>query len=208
VALPKEDEILVGGLKPGDVYPGRYDGAEFTVDGNRNVKNLEGRMALNPQAVPALVKAAKGQAGRFRVTPRNRAILVRIPVDEDSWHTVYAGTLREDFRFDEPQSSTDFDPASLTVGDPYPGPAKGVLEVRYRQRGGGTLTRRVPGGEAYARGPDAERLLAAVQVARVSEAVTRIVVNELGHAFWWDAGRPRFLTALDGQLAFPAEAKQ
>jgi hypothetical protein len=36
--------------------------------------------------------------------------------------------------------------------------------------------------------------------------VTRLYVNELGHAYWREEGEPRFLAALDGDLEFPERA--
>jgi superfamily II DNA or RNA helicase len=202
---PRETDIDLDVIRPGDPYPGRYEGAEFSVDASRNVKDPEGRVALNPSDVPALIRRIKGQSGRFRITPQKKAILVRLPVDEDSWETVFAGRLKDDFRFSRPEGQgIDFDARKLATGDDYPGPVEPADELRFRQRGGGVLAKRVRGGEAFARGTEADRLVAAILSIGPSGQVSRVLVNGMHHAFWWDEGQPRFLIALSGDLEFPA----
>jgi len=205
--VPGEEEIDLAHLRVGDVYPGRYEGEEFSADSLGNVSDGEGRIALNPQGVPALVTKLKRQPGRFRVTRKRSAILVLIPADDGGWSTLYGGTLGEPFQFALADGTPDFDPSHLSLGDPYPGPLEPVTQFRFRQRGGGVIAKRTPGGEVFARGPEAERLASALrELARGHRPIPKIFVNELGHAFWREEGAPRFITALQGELEFPGES--
>jgi hypothetical protein len=150
------------------------------------------------------VAQLKGQAGRFRLTPKRNLILVRVPRDDESWVTVYAGELEAPFEFPpRTNNGVEVDISSLTPGDVYRGPLEPVLELRFRQRSGGVITKRVRNGELYARGPNADRLISAIR--SVGQPVSKIYINELGHAFWRDQGIPRLIAPLDGSLDFPDE---
>ena len=206
-AIPGETDIDLGLLRPGDVYPGRYDGAEFSADSLGNVSDSDGRIARNPQGVPKLIYELKGQAGRFKVTPKRYAILVLVPDEQDGWRTIYGGTLSAPFQFG-PATDTPgpVDVTSLSLGDRYPGPVEPATGLRFRQRGGGVIAKRVPGGEVFAKGPEAERLTAALrELARAHRPVSRIFVNRFGHVLWVEDGVPRFIGALGGDLRFPGD---
>lgn len=211
VAIPGEDEIDLSELSVGDVYPGRYKGAEYSVDARGNVLDAERNVALNPQEVPGAVIAVRGQPGRFRVSPRRGALLVRVPEPDGEWATRFVGRLEQPFVFAETSEDTDraveLDVSSLAPGDPYVGPLAPAEEFRFRQRGGGTITRKVRGGELAARGPDAERVVAVLRgLSRTDAPVTRFYVNTLGHAFWREEGKARFIAALERRLEFPERA--
>jgi superfamily II DNA or RNA helicase len=205
-AIPSETEINFTQLNPGDAYPGRYEGSEFSTDSFRNVTDVEGRVARNPQAIPELVISLKGQPGRFKVTPRKRAILILIPDKDSGWRTLYGGTLEEPFSFgwaDEDIGIVDV--TGLALGDPYPGPVEPAAHFRFRQRGGGVIAKRVPRGEVFAHGVEAEQLASVLhELARV-RPVPRILVNQLGHVLWLEDGVPHFITALGGELQFPGD---
>ena len=206
-AVPKENDIDFGGLSFGDEYPGRYEGNEFSTDSQGNVTDPGGLVVVNPQGVPVLVQRLKGQSGRFRVTTRKAAVLVRIQTEENEWTTLYGGILAEPFEFGiESCPAESVDIARLVPGDPYPGPIHAAVEFRFRQRRGGVISKRVSGGEAFAHGPAADRLTSALRdIGHSQRPPSRVYVNELGHAFWRKEGLPHFLAALDGQLEFPME---
>ena len=206
-AVPQEDEIDLGVLSSGDAYPGRYEGNEFSTDSHGNVTDPHGQVAVNPQRIPATIKRLKGQPGRFRVTRQKRAILVRVQTDTDSWTTLYGGTLEKPFEFGiEDTVPNGFEVARLAPGDLYPGPIRPAEEFRFRQRMGGVVGKRVRGGESFAHGPNADRVVAILKEVRRGYApVSKIYVNQLGHAFWREEGVPRFIAVLDGKLEFPVE---
>lgn len=206
-AIPGEMDIDLGQLRPRDVYPGRYDGAEFSADSFGNVSDADGRIARNPQGVPKLIVELKGQAGRFKVTPKRYAILALVPDEQDGWRTIYGGTLGAPFRFGPATDSPGpVDVTSLSLGDRYPGPVEPATGLRFRQRGGGVIAKRVPGGEVFAQGPEAERLTATLrELARAHRPVSRIFVNGFGHVLWVEDGVPRFIGALSGDLRFPGD---
>jgi hypothetical protein len=80
------------------------------------------------------------------------------------------------------------------------------MQIRFRQRGGGVIAKRVHGGEVFARGPAAEHLTAALRdLARVHGPISKIFVNLLGHALWFEEGSPRFIAVLQGELQFPGQ---
>ncbi len=203
--VPTEERIDLEALCFGDAYPGRYEGSEFSTDSHGNVTDDLGHVAVNPQGIPAVVKRLKGNPGRFRVTGQKGAILVRVPTDTDSWTTLYGGTLAKPFEFGiEETAPNSFEAARLSPGDPYPGPIQPADEFRFRQRMGGVVAKRVRGGEAFARGPNASRVVAILkEVRRGQPPISRIYVNQLNHAFWREEGVPRFIAALDGNLEFP-----
>ena len=207
MVVPREDDIDFGVLSFGDEYPGRYEGSEFSTDSQGNITDPGGLVAMNPQGIPALVQRLKGQPGRFRVTTKKAAVLVRIQTQANEWTTLYGGILAEPFEFGiESGVAESIDIARLVPGDPYPGPIQAAVEFRFRQRLGGVISKRVPGGEAFAHGPGADRLISALRdIGHSQRPPSRIYVNDLGHAFWRKDGLPHFLAALDGQLEFPLE---
>ncbi|MDP9280017.1 MAG: DEAD/DEAH box helicase [Gemmatimonadota bacterium] len=203
--VPREDDIDVEALKAGEVYPGRYDGAEFSADTMGNVADPDGRIALNPQGVPTLIAELVERPGRFKVTPKRNAILVRRPVDEEAWTTVFVGVLVEPFSFPVPGAQDEsVDASSLSPGDAYPGPLEPATEFLFRQRGGGVVARRVRGGQEFGHGPEAEKVVEALQrVSLNGKPVSRFFVNELGDAFWREQGAARFIAHLDDRIEFP-----
>lgn len=203
--IPGETDVDFDAIHSGDIYSGRYEGAEFSADSLGNVSDPEGRIASNPQGVPALIRQLKGQPGRFKITPKKQAILTLIPGEQDGWTTIYGGILDVPFRFGQPgDTSHPVDAAKLSLGDRYPGPIEPATHLRFRQRGGGVIAKRVPGGEVFAQGPDAERLTAALrQLARSHRPISRILINPYGHVLWIEEGMPRFIGLIEDDLHFP-----
>jgi hypothetical protein len=168
---PPEDSIDWNSLRPGEDYPGAYDGSEYSSDSQGNVKEADGRVAKNPQGVPALVQEARGSFGRFRVTPRKRAILV--PAGEGG-RLVYAGLLAEPFEFE------------TRPGGDSPGQGTDLL-VRSKA-GGYRIARKISDGEVFARtteqatnperGAQAEALVARIKQveAETARAIRKITL--------------------------------
>ena len=126
----------------------------------------------------------------------------------EEWVTLFAGVLEQPFEFPSADAgNAAVETERLSPGDAYTGPLEPSSEFRFRQRGGGVIAKRVRGGEVFAHGSDAERLVGVLRARlRQGTPVTRLYVNELGHAYWREEGEARFLAALEGDLEFPERA--
>lgn len=205
LAVPAEQEIDLSQLEIGDLYPGRYDGAEYSADSLGNVSDADGRIAINSQRAPVVVARLKGQPGRFKVTPRQQAILILVPDESEGWNTLYGGVLPEPFEFSARGRPAEFNSSELLIGETYPGPLEPAEEFRFRQRGGGVIAKRVRGGEAFAHGAAADQLTTVLRDLTRAQRITKIFINDLGHAFWREEGLARFITALEDPVQFPGE---
>ena len=58
-----------------------------------------GQYAVDTAEVAEAVLKIKGSGGKFRVTPKRRFVLVRVPSDEE-WETLYVTQLAKPLRFD------------------------------------------------------------------------------------------------------------
>lgn len=220
--LPTEMMIDAETLVPGASYPGQYEGAELTCDSRGNICNSLGLYATDTAEIAQALLRFKEGGGKFRITPRRSFVLIRVPSDED-WETRFVMRLAQPLRFVEPSTST----TSLTeavlwqkgarTGDPYPFDTLALSdgELRFKLKSGGLISKKVRGGEVFARaeeraedpvkGADASRVIAALQKLRGSgKVVSRIDINTAGHVLFRENGRLFFVCALDSGLEFPA----
>jgi hypothetical protein len=149
-----------------------------------------------------------------------------VPSDEE-WETLFVMQLSKPLRFDLPTRKAGSSEgahkwvSSARTGDPYPFVGLPVVEdgLRFKQRAGGVISRKVRGGEIFARtgdkaddrrkGADAMRLVAAVkELQRVGKTINRIEINEIRHALYREGGQLLFLCALDQGLEFPQGPKE
>lgn len=185
---------------------------EFSVDTRGNVTTSEGSWIENPQRVPIMVARVRGRpGGRFRVTPVHNLVIVYGEGGE-GMIPYLAGRLEEPFRLREATPETAApDIGSLVVGAAYPGPtdrAGGTYKIR-QKRGG--VIERVRGKTsefAAMEAPDqdprignARRLLDAWK--SLETAGLSFYVNRLGHAWYREAGEPRFLADVAGGFRWP-----
>ncbi len=218
---PSEVDIDFAKLKPGDVYPGRYEGIEYSCDSKGNIFDAEDRVVANPQNINQRIHEIKEAFGRFKITPKRHAILV-VMSEGEGWVTRFAGTLPEPFkvRQDDVQRCTEVDVASLRPGDEYVGDISTGEEFIVKRRARTALVaKRIRGGEVFARttetardllkGEDAEAVVKAVQEAsaRDGDWISRFRVNDQNHAVYLTGGRGRFLAALTSGFEFH-EAKE
>ena len=192
--LPGEEEIDEASLTKGDIYPGRYEGEEFTSDTLGNIKELEGPLVSGTHDIWESIVEVRGGPGRFVVTPKRRLVLVR-KLEGDSWITRYVGHW-------------ELTTISTSNGPGYAGPTDKVGgEYRVRQRSG----RRVVCWEVRINGRKEEHCLASdsddprsADVSRVLKAVERLEregvvlrrfqVNANGDAIGAFGGRWELLT--------------
>jgi hypothetical protein len=106
--------------------------------------------------------------------------------------------------------------ANAHTGDLYPFASIPIADdgLRFKRKAGGVISRKVPGGEVFARGgskaddaikgEDALRLLVAIKdLQRSGKKINRMVLNEAGHVLYREAGHLFFICALNAGLEFP-----
>ena len=220
--LPSDEDVDATTLKPGDDYLGEYEGAEFSCDMKGNIQHESGIFAKNPGTLPETIISVKGSAGRFRITPSKRHVLVRVS-RQDDWATLYVRTLEEplDFSVEQPLKSIDTESvaewiAGAQPGTRYPFEAIPISEdgLRFKAKRGGVICKRVSGGEVYARtgdrasdpgkGQDAAALISVLLAFRnVGVSVSQLLVNEKDHVLYREGGKLFFVYALKSGLEFP-----
>ena len=224
--LPTEEQIASDSLKAGSRYPGQYEGAELSCDSQRNITNADGQYAVDTADIAEALLKIKGSGGKFRVTPKRRFVLVRVPSDEE-WETLYVTQLAKPLRFDVPTRKAGSSEeavkwaSSARTGDLYPFAGIPVIDdgLHFKQKSGGVISKKVRGGEVFARsgdkaedackGADAVRLVAAIkELQKVGKKVNRIEINEARHVLYREGGQLLFICALDESLSFPRANKK
>ncbi len=222
--LPTETQMPLDLLEPGALYSGQYEGIEMSCDAQLNVRNGEGRYALNTRALAEAVIEAKGGPGRFKITPKQGYVLVRIPVG-DRWETRFVTRLEKPLEYtpspsdvaaDRPQVTPEEWAKNANTGDPYPfGDLPGVESgLRFKRKSGGVICKKIRRGEIYARGSrrasnqekgaDADRLVASLQTLQNrGRMVSMIEINNANHAVFREGGRLFFVCPLKRGLEFP-----
>jgi superfamily II DNA or RNA helicase len=223
VPLPRDLEIDISQLRPGDVYEGQYEGTEYSCDMQGNIRDARGCYANNPGPIPEHVRSVKGTAGRFRLTPHRNIVLVRVPEGED-WTTRFVMVLDVPFDFSEgPPLGGRLDWSEhekwlkqASSGDEYPFQQIDTrMKLNFRQRRGGVISKRIPNGEAYARvaseaadivkGEDAKHLLEACKRLQARGLFSsQFAINSMNDAVFRNGGKLLFLSHLESGLEFPA----
>jgi superfamily II DNA or RNA helicase len=219
--LPTEMQVDSDSLEAGGRYPGQYEGAELSCDSQRNVTNADGQYAMDTADLAEAILKIKRSGGKFRVTPKRHFVLVRVPAD-DEWETLYVTQLAKPLRFDAPTRKAGSSEeavkwaSSARIGDPYPFAGLILINdgLRFKQKSGGVISKKVRGGEVFAlcgdkaenafKGADATRLVAAIKdMMKAGKKVGRIEINEARHVLYREAGQLLFICALDEGLEFP-----
>ena len=220
--LPSEMQIDLKSLEPGCSYPGQYEGMELSCDNQRNVRNTDDQYAVDTRELAEAVVKAKGGPGKFKVTPKQQFVLVRVPVKEE-WETRFVMRLEGPLRFESDTGTSDASQADLSewvktavLGDEYPfGDLPVVVDgLRFKRKSGGILSKKVRGGEVYARGRDratdaekgvdADKLVALVrELHNAGKTISKIELNEAKHAVFREAGKVFFICSLNKGLEFP-----
>ncbi len=219
--LPTEMQIDLTSLEPGVLYPGQYEGIELSCDTQLNVRNSGDQYARDTRALAEAVIKAKGGPGKFKVTPKQSYVLVRVPVKSE-WETRFVMRLEEPLQFEavpdisKPEVAPVEWAENAVPGAAYPFGDLPVVDdgLRFKRKSGGIISKKVKGGEIYARGrnratdkekgADAERLAASVQELHNSgRAISKIEINNANHAVFREAGKVFFVCALRHGLEFP-----
>jgi superfamily II DNA or RNA helicase len=224
--LPTEEQIASDSLEAGGRYPGQYQGAELSCDSQRNITNVAGQFAVDTADIAEAILKIKGSGGKFRVTPKRKFVLVRVPTDEE-WETLFVTQLAKPLHFDVPTRRTGTSEEAVKwtstarSGDPYPFAGIPVTDdgLRFKQKSGGVISKKVRGGEVFARsgdkagdackGADVVRLVAAIKdLRKVGKRVNRIVINQARHVLYREAGQLLFICSLQGDLEFPQSQQE
>ena len=220
---PREPQIFdkdmdKSSLVEGEIYPGEYEGVEYSCDSSGNVFDfVTNRPAINPQGIPEKVYKINKKYGRFKVTPQKKYILVLKKVS-GKWQTDYVTTLKKDFIFkreglDEPA----FDATLVTPGDEFPSfLLDGSEEIIYfRQRGGGSvIAKKHPRGELYAKsgdkaddktkGENALKIIKAIkQMQDEGLRINKLWITKGGHVIYLKEGKYYYVITIKEGLEFP-----
>lgn len=220
--LPDDSTIDLKDLTVGGIYPGQYEGEEFSVDTRGNITDASEQHVVNASPLAPLILKVKGCAGRFRVTPRKRYVLVYLP-EGVAWVVKFVAQLEVPFQFELAANSNDVSEevvqqwlATAHPGDLYPfaGHFEKVDEFGFSQRRGGLITKKIRGGELYARGAgdaensvkgdNAQTLLSVLKrMHREGHNLSKLEVNYVGHVLFREKGRLMFLTSIPEGIEFP-----
>lgn len=209
-------------LISGEEYPGDYEGVEYSCDTHGNITNSEKQYASNPGNLPDLVFKVKGSAGRFKITPNNNYVLVIVPFD-DKWKTLFVTQLEKPLLFESEKKQQVFEESEIDVwsstafpGMEYPFGTIPIVEddLKFRNKKGGIVSKRIPGGEAFARGRvkaedpekgnDTDCLIVAIRdLHSKGKLISRIEINEKKHVLFREGGKLYFIYELKKGLEFP-----
>jgi superfamily II DNA or RNA helicase len=211
-------------LRVGEVVPERPvpwlaapPTGEYSVDVRGTVRTLNGALVSNPQGVAEMVQAVRGRpGGRFYVTPLHRLVLVRS--EGRRGELFLAGRLGEPFALRRLEPGAQGGPRiPLNPGSPYSGPldkSHGSFKLSQKRRG--VIERRISsrssefalvgGAHSATKELNARKVLAAWRA--VASSGLTFHVNSLWHAWYLEAGEPRFLEEVQEGFAWPSELRE
>lgn len=213
--FPSEEQEWerLGGVPAAPVpWRGALPAREYSVDTRGTVTTRSGALVANPQSVAEMVARVRGRpGGRFYVTPAHDLVIVREAGGEGTlW---VAGQLEQAFSIRD-QETGDAEPARvvhLRPGDFYTGQTDAFNgEYRVLQKRGGVIERSLGGGVrefALTSGGSPDKIENARRVLEAWRQVTtsglKIAVNRAWHAWYLEAGEPRFLASVPDGFAWP-----
>ncbi|AYF29528.1 hypothetical protein CSH63_19060 [Micromonospora tulbaghiae] len=197
-------------------WQGMFSGQEYSVDTLGTVTNVSGALIRNPQHVASLVELVRGRpGGRFRITPTYRLVLVWGDGPAGALPYV-AGQLAHDFEAeprDAPPTEAVADPSKMAPGTPLHGPLdKKGGAFHFRQKRGGVIERRLPGGVTeFARTDDAAPADLVENAQRALDGWRRLFdrgisffVSSEGQAWYVADSRRYFLAHVPGGFSWPS----
>ena len=213
-----EEDIDQSILKENELYPGEYEGIEYSCDSNGNIFDSNGKPATNPQGIPEKIFRVKGEYGRFKVTPSKRYLLV-LTKESNQWKTYYITTLIEEFKFKRENNEIIFDKKTASPGSEFPNSAANALkeEMFFKKKGGRNIIakKHTEGrGEIYARigqdaedgarGNDAEKIIREIGNLQTKNIqINKFYITEDKYVIYLRNGKYYFITYIKKGLEFP-----
>jgi superfamily II DNA or RNA helicase len=191
---PTEKDIYKNTLVEGEIYPGEYEGVEYSCDSRGNVSDVINRPAINPQGIPEKIFKIRKEYGRFKVTPQKKYVLLLKKISSN-WQTCYVAKLVNDFNFERVDN----------LGEVF----------YFKQKGGRYLiTKKHPRGELYARigekaedktrGKDALKIIGKIQKMQGKGIkINKFSINKDGQVKYLEKGELRNIITIKKGLEFP-----
>jgi len=213
-----EKDIDKNTLVEGEIYPGEYEGVEYSCDFRGNVFDATDRPAVNPQGIPEKIYKINTQYGRFKITPQKKYILVLKRIS-GKWQTYYVTALEDDFNFKREDTDKPFDASLARPGDEFPSSLLDGFEetIYFKQRGGeSVIAKKHPRGELYARygdkaedktkGENASIIINTVKQMR-SEGfhINKLLITKEGHVIYLKEGKYHYIITIKEGLEFPVK---
>lgn len=217
--LPSDDKIDYSALVPGNKYPGKYDGTEYTTDseGNIYVSGEKEKIIGNPQGIPELIFRFKNNYGRFRVSPKKNYVLIRVLRDAE-WVTLFVTSLNESFQIYARMitENMELEISNLRPGDEMTGLSlDSATEYGYKKKNNGEfIVKKIRRGEIYAHtqknandinsGKQAESLISSLSETEkiIGERISKFKVTENKIAITLKNGMIFFIAKLHYPLEF------
>ena len=213
-----EDSIEETSLQEGSLYPGEYEGIEFSCDSSGNIFNSNEKPAINPQDIPDKIFKIRGEYGRFKITPLKKYVLV-LKKESNQWNTYYVTALSEKFKFKRESKESSFDEKSAKPGSEFPDSlAYGSMEeIIFKKKGGrGIIAKKHPSGrgELFARvgekaedkikGDDALKIIEMLQkMQNKNKKATKFFITNEKHVIYLEKGKYYYITSIEKGLEFP-----
>ena len=189
-----EGDIDEGILEEGEIFPGEYEGFEYSCDSRGNVFDAINRPAINPQGIPEKIFKIRKEYGRFKVTSQKKYVLLLKKI-LGNWQTCYVTKLINDFNFKR-----------------VDGPGEAFY---FKQKGGQYLiTKKHPRGELYARigekaedktkGKNALKIIDKIQEMQGRGIqINKFFINKDGQVKYLEKGELRNIITIKKGLEFP-----
>lgn len=218
--LRKDYEISEEELSPGSIYPGEYEGEEFTCDSNNNIRNAKDKYVINPGNLPEKIREIKGSYGRFKITPVKNYVLVNV-LEKDAWITKFVTALREPLRYRDKKNNISDDSEinewikKANPGDEYPFVDIPIqkIQIYFKNKRNGVISKKILHGETFARtienaidkemGQDAENLIKIIKnLISKNLKISKLLLNEKNHILFRQGGKLYYIYALRKGLEF------
>ncbi len=217
--LLSDIQIDASNLVPGDKYPGKYEGLEYSADSEGNIYSggQKERPVANPQEVPHLLYKFKNAYGKFRVTPKKNFVLAQVFRDNE-WVTSYITVLEKPFHLAdfEQKNYLNQDISSFQSGDEIKGLSLiDAVEYGYKRKSGREfIVKKIKRGEIYAHtsenandkvsGKQAEDLLYALSLTekKIGDRINKFKITTNNIALTLKNGKAVFISRLQNPLEF------